>query len=197
MGSGLPTSGMWTSRRKQKFRKFFKNVQSGIEFCPKRGESGHLSDFGLHHARFRESVRARRCDEKLPRFARGIVTESSRPRSNVLSELKEPGVQKGKRPLELVAVGQSLENCGGFLLRHRWLLGLLIWLLVVESRFYTIKRFGVQEPYMDSFGEIDDYRPVVKNDWALLLANSLRPNNEHRIVLTRWTNIELFLLDAK
>ena len=83
------------------------------------------------------------------------------------------------------------------MLRHRWLLGLLICLLVVESRFYTIKRFGVQEPYMDSFGEIDHYRPIVKNDWALVLANSLRPNNEHRIVLTRGTNIELFLLDAK
>jgi hypothetical protein len=121
----------------------------------------------------------------------------SRPRSNVLSELKEPVVQKSKRPLELVAVGQGLENCGGFLLRHRWLLGLLICLFVVESRFYTIKRFGVQEPYMDGFCEIDDYRTVVKNDWGLVLANSLRPNNEHRIVLTRWTNIGLFLLNGE
>jgi len=84
-------------KAKAEIPEIFQEQQSGIEFGPKRGESGHLSDFGLHHARFRESVRARRCDEKLPRFARGIVTESSRPRSNVLSELKEPGVQKGKR----------------------------------------------------------------------------------------------------
>jgi hypothetical protein len=114
-----------------------------------------------------------------------------------LSELKEPVVQKSKRPLELVAIGKSLENCGGFLLRRRWLLGLLISLFVAESRFFTIKRFGVQEPYMDSFSEIHDYLPVVQGDWDSVLANSLRPNNEHRIILTRWTNIGLFLLDGE
>jgi hypothetical protein len=114
-----------------------------------------------------------------------------------LSELNEPVVEKSKRPLELVAVGQSLANCAGFLLRHRWLLGLLICLFVVESRFYTIKRFGVQEPYMDSFSEISDYKPAVQGDWPRVLAYSVRPNNEHRIVLTRWTNIGLFLLDGE
>jgi hypothetical protein len=35
---------------------------------PERGESCHLSDFGLHHARFREFVRARRRDGELPRL---------------------------------------------------------------------------------------------------------------------------------
>jgi hypothetical protein len=114
-----------------------------------------------------------------------------------LSELKEPVVQKSKRPLELVAVGQSLENWGGFLVRHRWLLGLLVCLFVVESRFYTIKRFGVQEPFMDSFGEINDYRPAVQGDWASVWANTLKPNNEHRVILTHWTNIGLFLLDGE
>jgi hypothetical protein len=114
-----------------------------------------------------------------------------------LTELKEPVVQKSKRPLELVAVSRSLENWGGLLLGHRWLLGLLICLFVVESRLYTVKRFGVQEPYMDSFSEVYDYKPAVQGDWGLVLANSLRPNNEHRIVLTRWTNIGLFLLDGE
>lgn len=114
-----------------------------------------------------------------------------------MSELKEPLVEKRKRPFELVALGQILANCGGFLLRHRWLLGLLVCLFVLESRFYTIKRFGVQEPFMDSFGETQDYLPVVKWDWLSVWANSLRPNSEHRIILTRWTNIGLFLLDGE
>jgi hypothetical protein len=38
-------------------------------------ERAMCTDFGLHHPRFREFVRARRCDEKLPQFARGIVPE--------------------------------------------------------------------------------------------------------------------------
>jgi len=119
----------------------------------------------------------------------------SRPRRNVLSELKAPFFRKSESQSEPAPVQRSLIN--GVALSHRWLLALLVCLFVVESRLYTIKRFGVQEPYMDSFGEIEDYLPAVRGDWASVFAKSLRPNNEHRIVLTRWTNIGLFLLDGE
>ena len=114
-----------------------------------------------------------------------------------MSELKAPFVQKTERLSEQAPVQQSPGNWAGFFLRHRWVLGLLVCLFVVESRLYTIKRFGVQEPYMDSFSEIYDYLPVVENDWAKVWVNSFRPNNEHRIVLTRWTNVGLFLLNGE
>src|SRR5215472_15452539 len=120
----------------------------------------------------------------------------TRPRRNVFSELKGPLVQKSENLLEQVPVRRNLVNSVGVFLRHRWLLGLLVCLFVLESRFYTIKRFGVQEPYMDSFSEVGDCEVAAQGDWAAVVTNSLRPNNEHRIVLTRLTNVGLFLLDS-
>jgi len=114
-----------------------------------------------------------------------------------LSELKAPFVQKSESLSEQLPVQRTLVSRVGVFLRHRWVLGLLVCLFVLESRFYTIKRFGVQEPYMDSFSEVYDYKPTVEADWATVFANSLRPNNEHRIALTRWTNVGLFLLDGE
>src|SRR5215469_6314845 len=119
-----------------------------------------------------------------------------RPRRNVLSELKAPFVQKSEGLSEQVLFQRTPENWAGFFLRHRWLLGLLVCLFVLESRFYTIKRFGVQELYMDSFSEVGDCEVAAQGDWAAVVTNSLRPNNEHRIVLTRLTNVGLFLLDS-
>jgi hypothetical protein len=114
-----------------------------------------------------------------------------------LSEVKEPFVQKSENLLEQVPVQWNLVNSVCVFLRHRWLLGLLVCLLVLESRFYTIKRFGVQEPYKDSFSEVYDYEVAAQGDWAAVLANSLTPNNEHRIVLTHLTNVGLFLLGGE
>ena len=81
------------------------------------------------------------------------------------------------------------------LLRNRYTLALLVCLFVINARLYTIKRFGVQEPFMDSFSEVHDYKWVAENDYGAIWRHALELHNEHRIVLTRWTNVGLFLLN--
>jgi hypothetical protein len=72
---------------------------------------------------------------------------------------------------------------------------LLVCLFVVNARLYTIKRFGVQEPYMDSFSEANDYKAVAENNYGAVWAHAFQLHNEHRIVLTHWTNVGLFVLN--
>src|ERR1700741_3048998 len=74
-------------------------------------------------------------------------------------------------------------------------LALLIGLLVCGARLWVIKIYGVQEPYMDSYSEIWDYRAVGSGDFHQVFENSLTPNNEHRIFFTHWLNVGLFLLN--
>jgi hypothetical protein len=82
-------------------------------------------------------------------------------------------------------------------LRNRYTLGLLVCLFVINARLYTIKRFGVQEPYMDSFSEVHDYKAVAENDYGAVWRHALELHNEHRIILTRWTNVGLFVLNRE
>ena len=48
---------------------------------------------------------------------------------------------------------------------------------------------------MDSFSEVHDYKWVAENDYGAIWRHALELHNEHRIVLTRWTNVGLFLLN--
>jgi hypothetical protein len=73
----------------------------------------------------------------------------------------------------------------------------LVCLFVINTRLFTIKRFGVQEPYMDSFSEVRDYKAVAENDYGAVWRHALELHNEHRIVLTCWTNVGLFLLNRE
>jgi hypothetical protein len=74
-------------------------------------------------------------------------------------------------------------------------LAFLVCLLVINVRLFTIKRFGVQEPFMDSFSEVHDYKSVAENDYGAIWRHALELHNEHRIILTRWTNVGLFVLN--
>jgi hypothetical protein len=80
-------------------------------------------------------------------------------------------------------------------LRNRYTLAILVCLFVINARLFTIKRFGVQEPYMDSFSEMEDYKAVAENKYGVVWDHSIRLHNEHRIILTRWTNVALFVLN--
>jgi len=80
-------------------------------------------------------------------------------------------------------------------LRNRYTLALLLCLFVINARLFTIKRFGVQEPFMDSFSEVHDYKSVAENDYGAVWRHALELHNEHRIILTRWTNVGLFVLN--
>jgi hypothetical protein len=84
---------------------------------------------------------------------------------------------------------QGLGNRVWRLLRNRYTLALLVCLFVVNARLFTIKRFGVQEPYMDSFSEMQDYKDAAENNYGAVWNHSVSLHNEHRIVLTRWTNV--------
>jgi hypothetical protein len=75
-------------------------------------------------------------------------------------------------------------------------LAVLIGLLVCGARLWVIKSYGVQEPLQDSFGEIYDYLAAQSGDFHRVLENSLKPNNEHRILFTHWTNVALFLMNG-
>jgi len=48
---------------------------------------------------------------------------------------------------------------------------------------------------MDSFSEVHDYKAVADNDYGAIWWHALELHNEHRIILTRWTNVGLFLLN--
>ena len=85
----------------------------------------------------------------------------------------------------------------GVFLSHRAVLALLVSLFVVEARLYTVKKFGVQEPFMDSFSEVHDYKATREHDYGKVLELSLARHNEHRVFLTRWTNVGLFLLNGE
>jgi hypothetical protein len=55
-------------------------------------------------------------------------------------------------------------------LRNRYTLALLLCLFVINARLFTIKRFGVQEPYMDSFSEVHYYKAIAENDYGAVCA---------------------------
>jgi len=80
-------------------------------------------------------------------------------------------------------------------LRNHYTLGLLVCLFVINARLYTVKRFGVQEPYMDSFSEMQDYKAAAENNYGAIWQHAFQLHNEHRIVLTRCTNVGLFVLN--
>ena len=50
--------------------------------------------------------------------------------------------------------------------KMRRLLALALAILVMSSRFCVIAKFGVQEPYMDSFSEIQDYKAAEEDGIA-------------------------------
>ena len=72
-------------------------------------------------------------------------------------------------------------------------LALSLSLLVVSSRLCVVAKYGVQEPYMDSFSEIEDYKAVEDGRLDKVLEHSLSFHIEHRLFLTRWLNVGLFL----
>jgi hypothetical protein len=90
---------------------------------------------------------------------------------------------------------QRFGNRLWVLLRNRWTLAILVCLFVINARLYTIKRFGVQEPYMDSFSEVHDYKAAAENNYGAIWQRAFQLHNEHRIVLTHWTNVGLFVLN--
>src|ERR1700740_806655 len=50
---------------------------------------------------------------------------------------------------------------------------------------------------MDSFSEVHDYKAVAENDYGAVWRHALELHNEHRIILTRWTNVGLFVLNRE
>jgi hypothetical protein len=74
----------------------------------------------------------------------------------------------------------------------RFWLALAFAILVMSSRFCVIAKFGVQEPYMDSFSEIQDYKAANEGQLGEVFGHSISFHIEHRIFLTRWLNVGLF-----
>ncbi|MBV9490227.1 MAG: hypothetical protein JO069_10950, partial [Verrucomicrobia bacterium] len=77
------------------------------------------------------------------------------------------------------------------LLSHCWFV--LVALVILLSRLWTVSHYGVQEPAADSFNELVLYADVQRGDFGKALADSFVPHNEHHIPLTHWLNIALFL----
>jgi len=48
---------------------------------------------------------------------------------------------------------------------------------------------------MDSFSEVHDYKAAAENNYGAIWQHAFQLHNEHRIVLTRWTNVGLFVLN--
>ena len=48
---------------------------------------------------------------------------------------------------------------------------------------------------MDSFSEVHDYKAATENNYGAIWQHALELHNEHRIILTCWTNVGLFLLN--
>jgi hypothetical protein len=67
-----------------------------------------------------------------------------------------------------IGVRHPLQRFSAFFSR-RAVLALLVSFFIVESRLYTVRRFGVQEPFMDSFSEIGDYKAAVEGNYAEIL----------------------------
>lgn len=73
---------------------------------------------------------------------------------------------------------------------------IVVALFVFGARLCVIKQFGVQEPYMDSFSEVHDYKAALAGDFRKVWENSVQLHNEHRILLTRWSNVAMLLLNG-
>ncbi|HEY0790881.1 MAG TPA: hypothetical protein VGD78_07435 [Chthoniobacterales bacterium] len=81
-------------------------------------------------------------------------------------------------------------------LRNRTLVCVLLGGLVFGSRAWTVRCFGVQQPYMDSYTEVWNFDAALHGHWHRLWHNSLQPNNEHIIFFTHWLEVALLFLNG-
>ncbi|HEY0790878.1 MAG TPA: hypothetical protein VGD78_07420 [Chthoniobacterales bacterium] len=89
----------------------------------------------------------------------------------------------------------SLPASHGFL-ANRMLITSLVVFAVLLVRLHILKKYGVQEPFMDSFSEVHDLKAALAGNFGAVWRDAFELHNEHRLVLTKWLNVGLFLLNG-
>jgi hypothetical protein len=100
------------------------------------------------------------------------------------------------KPLRPVNSPSAPIPSGRGFLTNRLLITILVLFAVLLVRLQLLKKFGLQEPFMDSFSEVHNLKAALAGNFGAVWRDAFELHNEHRIVLTKWLNVGLFLLNG-